>query len=205
LTVLPHIEPIRPVLRREPFNDSDWIFELKHDGFRALAYIESGAVRLVSRNGNVFKSFPGLRDALATTLNVRNSVLDGEIVCVDANGRSQFNDLLFRRGDPRFYAVDLLWLNGKDLRNHPLLERKQRLREMVPPQPSPLLYANDIAENGIDFFRLLCAMDLEGVVAKRGNSAYEQPEHSPNWLKIRNPNYTRYAGRHDLFATRQTR
>src|SRR5437660_3203559 len=91
-----------------PFNHRDWIFEIKWDGFRSLAFIENGRCRLVSRKGNEFKSFPALNLALPAECGATNAVLDGEIVCLDAAGVSQFTDLLFRRGEPRFYAFDLL-------------------------------------------------------------------------------------------------
>jgi bifunctional non-homologous end joining protein LigD len=113
-----------------PFDSSDWIFELKHDGFRALTYIADGRCQLVSRKNNPYKSFGRLREALAG-LRLRDAVLDGEIVCLDDEGRSQFNQLLRRRGTPVFYAFDLLWLNGEDLRQLPLVRRKERLRRLI--------------------------------------------------------------------------
>ena len=125
------------------------------------------------------------------------AVLDGEIVCLDENGRPQFYDVLRRRGDPVFYAFDLLWLDGEDLRTRPLLERKRLLHEIVPPQPSVLLYASHIDRNGVDFFRLACEQDLEGIVAKLKGGAYGE-----GWYKIRNPHYSQYEGRRELFEKR---
>jgi bifunctional non-homologous end joining protein LigD len=128
-----------PLTRRpEPFSHPDWLFEIKHDGFRALAYVENGTARLLSRNGNWFKSFPVLCDSLASDLRVRSAVLDGEIVCLDKQGHTQFNQLLYRRGDPCFYAFDLLFLNGRDLRKLPLIERKARAGVTVLPQKEEL-------------------------------------------------------------------
>ena len=83
-------------------------------------YVEDGRCRLVSRNGNEFKSFPALNVALPLECRAKRAVLDGEIVCLDKRGNSQFRDLLFRRGEPRFYAFDLLSCNGEDLRYLPL-------------------------------------------------------------------------------------
>jgi bifunctional non-homologous end joining protein LigD len=82
---------------RAPFSHANWLFEVKWDGFRALVYSDSDGVRLVSRNGNTFKSFPGLCEGLDGDLNGRRCVLDGEIVCLDSQGKPQFRDLLFRR------------------------------------------------------------------------------------------------------------
>src|SRR5207248_6768953 len=112
-------------------DDADWVFEFKHDGFRALAFIQEGVCRLVSRNGNTYKRFGTLCESIARELRVHNAVLDGEIVCVDDDGRSNFKRLMYRRGEPHFYAFDVLWLNGRDLRGKALLQRKVMLRSIV--------------------------------------------------------------------------
>jgi bifunctional non-homologous end joining protein LigD len=132
----------------EPFNHPDWIFEIKWDGFRSLAFIENGRCRLVSRKGNEFKSFPALNLALPNECRAARAVVDGEIVCLDDSGVSQFTDLLFRRGEPRFYAFDLLSLNGEDLRYLPLTDRKHRLRGIVPQLGQRLLYCEHIESAG---------------------------------------------------------
>jgi len=116
---------------REPFSHPDWLFEVKWDGFRSLVRIEHGACKLMSRNGNQFKSFSVLNEAIESELKVRSAVLDGEIVYLNADGKPQFRDLLFRRGEPRFVSFDLLWCDGEDLRYLPLIERKRRLRSIV--------------------------------------------------------------------------
>jgi len=114
-----------PLSRRvEPFNHPDWLFEIKRDGFRCLAFIEHLRCRLVSRNGKEFKSFPALNGALPLEYRAKSAVIDGEIVCLDRKGNSQFKNLLFRRGEPRFYAFDLLSCIGEELRYLPLSERK---------------------------------------------------------------------------------
>src|SRR5690242_18994527 len=94
---------------RGPFSHPDWRYEIKWDGFRALLYSDKDGVRLVSRNGNVFKSFAGLAEGLLCDLRNHRCVLDGEIVCLDARGKPQFRDLLFRLSEPYFYAFDFLW------------------------------------------------------------------------------------------------
>jgi ATP-dependent DNA ligase len=83
--------------RPEPFDSDDYLFELKLDGFRSLAYIENGQCDLVSRNGNTFRNFKALSEWIGENLRVESALLDGEIACVDDSGRSVFNDLLFRR------------------------------------------------------------------------------------------------------------
>jgi bifunctional non-homologous end joining protein LigD len=156
----------------EPFNHPDWIFEIKWDGFRSLAFIENGRCRLVSRKGNDFKSFPVLNVALRNECRAARAVVDGEIVCLDDSGVSQFTSLLFRRGEPRFYAFDLLSLNGEDLRYLPLTDRKRRLRGIVPQCGQRLLYCDHIESAGQELFDLVCKRDLEGIVAKRKCGPY---------------------------------
>jgi bifunctional non-homologous end joining protein LigD len=104
---------------------------LKQDGFRAIAYIDRGDCRLVSRNLKALP-FKSLRASIAA-ITVDNAILDGEIVVLDNSGVSRFNSLLSRKGEDAavFYAFDLIWMNGTDLREQPLVERKKRLCELV--------------------------------------------------------------------------
>jgi bifunctional non-homologous end joining protein LigD len=190
-------QPMTLSRRREPFNHPDWLFEIKHDGFRSLAYIQDGQCQLVSRRGNVFKRFLPLAGQMAKELKV-SVVLDGEIVCLDASGRSQFHSLLFHRGTPYFYAFDILQLNGKDLRSLPLIARKKQLRKLIPNRSS-LLYVDHIEARGEDLFRLACREDLEGIVAKRKDGVYGP---QADWVKIKNPKYSQSVGRHELFNRR---
>ena len=112
--------------RREPFDHPDFLFELKYDGFRALAVMQFGRALFVSRNGHPFMSFSSLAEAISADVNVEGrTVLDGEIVYVDRRGRPRFKDLLFHRGNPSFFAFDLLMLSGKDYRMERLTERKE--------------------------------------------------------------------------------
>jgi ATP-dependent DNA ligase len=201
----PYIEPMRLARRPEAFSHPDWLYEIKYDGFRALAYVRNGQVELVSRNGNTFKSFPELCALIPGALGVRDAVLDGEIICVDSEGKSQFNDLLFRRGQPAFTAFDLAWINGEDLRYLPLHERKAKLRAIVKPQPSSVLYVDHIEEHGEDLFQLACEHDLEGIVAKHRFGPYVMPNEETSWIKIRNRNYSQIMGRDELFNRRSGR
>jgi bifunctional non-homologous end joining protein LigD len=102
-----------PLVRTaEPFDHPDWLFELKWDGFRAVAYVEDGQARLVSRNGHTFRRFPALEQWLGANLPCRDAILDGEIVCLDRDGRADFNRLLYRRGDVHFVFVRRTHLSG---------------------------------------------------------------------------------------------
>ena len=169
-------------------------------------------MQLVSRNGNVFKSFCGLCDGLARDLKGRRCVLDGEIACLDSDGKPQFRDLLFRRAEPFFYVFDLLWdehawsddeeerrrfRSCEDTRYLPLIDRKLRLRGIVPQGAERLLYCDHVEGDGEGLFRLACENDLEGIVAKRKSDPY-LAEHA-TWLKIRNQGYSQSLGREELF------
>jgi bifunctional non-homologous end joining protein LigD len=127
-------------------------------------------------------------------------VVDGEIVCLDASGRSQFHELMYRRGSPFFYAFDLLWLNGKELRGLPLVDRKTRLRKLIGRRSgSRLLYLDHVEENGCGLFQKACEWDLEGVVAKWKQGQYIADNRRSSWVKIKNPRYSQLQGREDLF------
>jgi bifunctional non-homologous end joining protein LigD len=168
-------------LVRQPFDHRDFLFELKHDGFRALAHIWDGKCELVSRKRNSYKSFQGLRDNLAM-LKV-NAVLDGEIVCLDSEGRSIFNDLLHRKGFPVFYAFDLIYLDDRGLRQLPLVERKRKLREVLGKSKLPdVICGKYVERRGIDLFAEVCQRNLEGIVAKQKSGTYSTIS---GWLKIK--------------------
>jgi bifunctional non-homologous end joining protein LigD len=165
--------------------------------YRALAYISNGECRLVSRKGHRFKRFDELAGALAKAIRVRDAIIDGEIVCLDFDGRSLFYELLYKRGQPVFYAFDLPWLNGKDLRRVSLIERKKLLRRLIGRRKhSPILYAERVEATGKAFFNLICERNLEGMVAKHRAGLYTA---STQWIKIKNPNYTQAEGRRELF------
>src|SRR5262247_1083265 len=126
-----NLRPMRLSRRIEPFDSDQFIYELKIDGFRALAHIGAGHGELISRKGNLFRGFADLATWIAEHLRVESAVIDGEIACVDDAGRPVFRDLLFRRRQCVFVAFDVLYLNGKDLRTLPLIERKELLKRLL--------------------------------------------------------------------------
>jgi uncharacterized protein (TIGR03437 family) len=126
------------------------------------------------------------------------AILDGEIVCLDDDGRPQFYDLMRRREPQCFYAFDLLWLDGRDFRGLPLLERKAQLRDLVG-EPGIVRYVEHFA-SGTALFREVCERDMEGIVAKLARAPYDQAE--PSWVKMKNPDYSQMQGRWDLFELR---
>jgi bifunctional non-homologous end joining protein LigD len=184
-------------LVKEPFNNPDYISELKHDGFRAVVYVQNGECKLVSRNLKNLQ-FASLRAALAT-LPVRNAILDDEIVCLDERGVSRFNQLLNRKAEPIFYAFDLLWLVDDDLRRLPLIVRKKRLHDLIRTSDGGrILYAQHVESEGNQMFEEICTRDLEGIVAKRKLGIYK--DDGNGWLKIKNRSYSQAEGRHELLT-----
>jgi bifunctional non-homologous end joining protein LigD len=202
---MPPFTPM-PLLRiPEPFDHPDFVFEPKMDGFRALAHIEGHHCSLVSRNGHLFKSWPQLAEEIAHAVRADEAILDGEIVCLDADGRSNFNNLLFRREWPFFCAFDLIALDGEDLRDLPLTERKQRLKRIMPRVESRLRFVDHIEGRGVDLFRLACERDLEGIVGKWRFGRYCSDGRTTSWVKVKNPDYSQMEGRHELFDARAGR
>jgi bifunctional non-homologous end joining protein LigD len=152
---------------------------------------------LVSRRKNHYKSFDSLKTALVN-LKAANAILDGEIVCLDSEGYSQFNKLLYRRGEPALYAFDLIWLNGHDLRQLPLIERKKQLHKLIAKSRCErIIYAQHIEKRGIALYQEICERDLEGIVAKRRDSVYSS---IGQWFKVLNPAYSQHNGRHERFT-----
>jgi bifunctional non-homologous end joining protein LigD len=197
----------QPLLRvTEPFDHDDWVFELKHDGFRALAHVDHFTCRLVSRNCHVFKQWPNLCEEVAHSLRVRRAVVDGEVVCLRPDGNSDFNSLLFRREWPYFYAFDLLSVDGQDLRGRPLVERRERLRDLMPWREvqSRLRYVDDVERQGSALYSAVCEVDAEGIVGKWAAGTYRTDGTTTSWAKVKNPNYSQVVGRHELFAQRRS-
>ncbi len=200
MTLPRNLRPIRLSRRAQPFDSDDFIFELKIDGFRALAQIAAGRGELISRNGNVFRGFADLAASIAEHLRVESAVLDGEIACVDDSGWPNFRALLFRQRQCIFIAFDLLYLNGKDLRVLPLIERKAMLKRLLRRKRSRILYLDHVETDGCLLFEQVVKMDLEGMVAKRKDSPYKVTEKaSPYWIKVKNPKYSQAEGREGLF------
>ena len=187
------------VQQPEPFDDWDWLYEIKHDGFRALAVIEHGQCRFFSRKKHRLTGYQDLRAALVKEVNAETAILDGELAVADHLGRSVFADMMQRRHLARYFAFDLLSLNGQDLRQLPLLTRKAQLKRILPSRSPHVLYVDHSRGNGTALYRLACQLDLEGIVAKRADSRYEDNSNARNWIKIKNPAYSQKEGRGDLF------
>jgi bifunctional non-homologous end joining protein LigD len=186
--------------RPEPFDSDLFIYELKIDGFRALAHLEDGKGERVSRNGNVFRGFADLATWIAEHLRVESAVLDGEIACLDESGQPTFRDQIFRKRQCIFIAFDLLYLNGKDLRTLPLIERKAMLKKLIRRKRARMFYLDHVESDGRLLFEEVVKMNLEGIVCKRKDSPYKVTEKpSRYWIKVKNSRYSQLEGREELF------
>lgn len=193
MSTLPVIRPVIVKRKKVPFDGLEWIFELKFNGHRAVLYYENGVCRLHSKT-NARHLFPKLETDLAQALSQNKSViLDGEIVSFDDKGGQSLERLHRREGNIAFVAFDILWLDGKDLRNLPLERRKVLLRRVV--QKNLALCDGCIGE-GVSYYTAICNRDLEGVIAKERTGTYGK---SAKWFKIINPNYSGIAERNRIF------
>jgi len=194
--MFPKISPIIPVRRRDLFESAGWVYELKHDGFRALAYLDGRRCRLVSRRGNEMKRFTDLSAYIAKELKVTDAVLDGEVCALDGDGRPAFYNLMKRQCQAVYYAFDILWLNGRDLRDLALVERKKILRKVTPRKSSWVGCVSYVDRGALKLFELVKKGDLEGLVVKRKDGKYTQ---RTLWYKVLNPTYTQKTGRQEFF------
>jgi len=158
--MFPKISPIIPVRRRDLFESAEWVYEVKHDGFRALAYLNSDGCRLISRRGNQMKRFSDLAASIAKELKVKDA--DGEIVALDSDGMPAFYDLMKRQCQAVYYAFDIIQLNGRDLRELSLLERKKILRSVIPRKSTWIGCVSYADQGALKLFELVKQMILRG-------------------------------------------
>jgi len=183
------ISPMLAYVIKEPFDNPDWIFEVKLDGFRALAKINQTKIDLLSRNNKLFNDlFPELIKELREHIK-HDVILDGEIVILDTQGRSQFQLLQNYKHSMRtnlfYYVFDLLYLDGHDIRTLPLLERKSILEQLLAPaHNSHIRYSDHLEKDGTRLFKEAKKLGLEGIIAKKSMSFYES-QRSKSWLKIK--------------------
>ncbi len=182
-------QDIRPMLAtaiNEPFDDDKWIFELKWDGYRALASIKNGKVNLYSRNGISFEYFKPIYDALEN--NDFDAIIDGEIVAVNQKGIPKFQLLQeYRSGNSgilEYHVFDIIYYYGYDLTKVPLIQRKELLKKVMNWNET-IIYSDHIAGNGVDFFEEVKRMGLEGIMAKLSDSQYYPEKRTTDWLKIK--------------------
>lgn len=182
------VKPMLATLIDAPFDNEDWLFEVKWDGYRAIAYKAKNSVELLSRNDKSFaKRYAPVTEALKQ-LKVE-AVFDGELVAVNEKGVAYFQLLqnwqTKKEGHLRYYIFDLLWLNGKDLTHVPLLERKRILQGILPANDAVLFYSDHVVGKGTEFFNVALEQGLEGIMAKKGDSFYASGSRTESWLKIK--------------------
>ena len=171
----------------EPFDEAGWIYEVKWDGYRALAYINKGKVEIKSRNNKSFdEKFYPVYDALKAWKV--NAVVDGEIMVVNDKGHANFSDLQGWRSEADgtlvYYLFDILWLDGYSLMQLPLSERKNLLKGIIP-ESSVIRISDTIEAKATEFFEVAKELKLEGIIAKKADSKYLPGHRSKDWLKIK--------------------
>jgi bifunctional non-homologous end joining protein LigD len=180
------LQPMLATLTDGPFDDPGWIFEDKYDGFRMVAKIEGGKVTLYSRNGQIIsRNYIEVARALEGVRG--DAVIDGELVALDENGVSHFQLLqnaLRRRAKLLYCAFDLMFQDGEDLRPLPLIERKKRLKAVLP-KHRLVAFSQHRKTFGTKFFEEAGRRGLEGIMAKRASSKYLSGARSDDWLKIK--------------------
>ena len=180
-------KPMLAVLVNEPFNTEGWVYEVKWDGYRAISLLKKSRVEIKSRNNKSFsdKFYPVTRALAELKLN---AVLDGEIVVTNENGISDFGSLQNWRseadGELNYYMFDIPWLNGSDLTQTPLIERKTLLEKLIP-ENNVLKISRAFRDSGISFFNTAKKLGLEGIIAKKSDSFYYPGQRSEVWVKIK--------------------
>lgn len=187
------IDPCLATLVDVPPKRPGWGLEVKWDGYRAALHIEPGRVRILTRGGHDWTSrFPSIA-ADAPNLGATTAIIDGEAVVLDDKGRSDFGLLqraLGRRpgvhgpGEILLLAFDLLYLDGRDLRRLPYVERRRQLEELLAGRDGAIRLSEEVDADGAHFFRVACELGLEGIIAKRHDMPYRIGRR-PEWLKIK--------------------
>ena len=182
------IKPMLAKLHDVAFNDPNWIYEIKWDGYRAVAEVNKKETRLYSRNGLSFATdYPSIFEELQKIK--KNVVLDGEIVAMDADGKPSFQLIQQYAQDGSvpmcYYVFDCLAVNGKSIESKPLTQRKEILRSLLP-ESELIKYCDHIKGQGKAFFKAVQKQGLEGMIAKRADAIYSEGSRSADWLKVKN-------------------
>jgi bifunctional non-homologous end joining protein LigD len=182
-----NLSPMLATMVDKPFDKEGWQYEIKWDGYRAVAFCNKNKVELKSRNDKSFneKFYPVHKAVQQWNIN---AVIDGEVVVLDENGKSNFGALQNWRseadGKIYFYVFDLLWMNGKDLMQIPLSERRNILKQIIP-ENNIIRFSENFEVSGIEFFETVKKIGLEGMMAKKSDSVYSEGNRSKGWLKIK--------------------
>ena len=188
-TALPWVAPQLATLTDDAPEGDDWLHEIKYDGYRLLAQITGDDVRLLTRNQKDWTDrFQSIADALAR-LKVAPALLDGEVAVEVSGGITSFQALQnalndSSRGALQFFVFDALFLSGEDLRALPLVERKERLAQVVRRAPAAVRFSDHVVGRGKAFFERACKHRLEGIISKRASAPY-RPGRGTDWLKVK--------------------
>nr|WP_238381797.1 DNA ligase D [Mucilaginibacter pedocola] len=182
-----NIKPMKATLVDGPFSEEGWLYEVKWDGYRAIAKIQNDEVSLISRNNLPFEKYYPINDALKQW-NM-NAVLDGELLVLNDKGISDFGAMQNWRseadGNLVFYIFDILWYEGKNLMGLPLIERQAILQSILPTDNEHIRQSKVFDADGPEFFAAAERMGLEGIIAKKADSAYTSDLRSKEWLKVK--------------------
>jgi bifunctional non-homologous end joining protein LigD len=185
-TLPKRLQPMLATLTGAPFDDPDWVFEDKYDGFRVVSEIRNGKVALYSRNGKIIsRSYLEVAEALEGVKG--DAVIDGELVAIGKDDAPHFQLLqnaLRHEAKLLYYAFDLMSADGEDLRDLPLLERKKRLKAILP-RHRLIAFSNHRKGSGEKFFAEAERKRLEGIMAKRADSPYASGRRTADWLKVK--------------------
>lgn len=170
--------------------DDDWLYELKYDGYRIIAFVEGNSVRLITRNGNDYtRWFHDVANSLIDLAAGRAIVLDGEMTITDASGKTDFQALQNYMKNPKdknltYIVFDLLALDGADLRGYHLIDRKEMLETLMKDAPKSLYYSRYVRGNGKESFTAACEAGMEGIVGKKADSVYSGIRNG-DWIKLK--------------------
>jgi bifunctional non-homologous end joining protein LigD len=181
------VRPMKATLVDEPFDDPGWVYEIKWDGYRAIARTTNDEATLISRNNLLFDQFYPINDLLKKWGH--SAVLDGELLVLNDKGISDFSGIQNWRseadGDLVYYVFDVLWYEGKNLMDFPLKERQAILSHILPKNDDRIRQSTVFEARGIEFFDAAERMGLEGIIAKKASSVYTSDLRSKEWLKIK--------------------
>jgi bifunctional non-homologous end joining protein LigD len=183
------IEPCRPTKAAKPPSGPDWVHEIKHDGFRLMVRRVGPRVRCFTKSGYDWSDrFPAIVEAASRLKEAQSFLIDGEAVVCRPDGITDFNALRVgrRAHEIIMVAFDLIELQGDDLRNEPLFNRKQRLARILARGPEAIVYNEHVTHDGPTVFEHACRLGLEGIVSKRLDAPYRSGP-SKDWLKSKNP------------------
>ncbi len=170
--------------------DEDWLYEMKYDGYRILSFIEGNSVRLITRNGNDYtRRFRDIAYSLIEFAGGRAMILDGEMAITDASGKTDFQALQNYMKNPKtknltYIVFDLLALDGVDLREHRLIERKETLEALMKDAPKSIYFSRHVKGNGKESFAVACEAGMEGIVGKKADSIYSGTRNG-DWIKLK--------------------